>query len=84
MSHATIYRRVLEHFGESPAKLAAAVGAKSTAAVCNWARRGIPVDIAKTIEGLTGISVRELRPEDWQRYWPDPVKRKPAKRREIA
>lgn len=78
MSNATIYRRVLEHFGGSPAKLAAAVGANSTAAVCNWEHRSIPADMAKTIEALTGISVKELRPNDWQRYWPDPV---PKKRR---
>ena len=79
MSNATIYRRVLDHFGGSPSKLAAAVGANSTAAVCNWEKRSIPVDIAKTLEGLTGISVKELRPEDWQRYWPEPTKlRKPA------
>jgi len=81
MSNATIYRRVLEHFGGSPAKLAAAVGAKSTAAVCNWEHRSIPADMAKTVEGLTGISVRELRPNDWHRYWPEPEpkRRKPSK-----
>lgn len=78
MSNATIYRRVLEHFGGSPAKLAAAVGANSTAAVCNWEHRSIPADMAKTIEALTGISVKELRPNDWQRYWPDT---KPARKR---
>lgn len=81
MSNATIYRRVLSHFGGSPAKLAAAVGAKSTAAVCNWEHRSIPADMAKTVEGLTGISVRELRPNDWHRYWPES---KPARKRKPA
>lgn len=82
MSNATIYRRVLEHFGGSPAKLAAAVGANSTAAVCNWEHRSIPLDKAKALEAMTGISVRELRPDDWHLYWPEPAakarKRKPA------
>lgn len=71
MSNATIYREVLQHFDGSPAKLAAAVGANSTAAVCNWGRRGIPADMAKTVEALTGISVRNLRPDDWHKYWPE-------------
>lgn len=78
MSNATIYRRVLEHFGGSPAKLAAAVGANSTAAVCNWENRSIPLDKVKALEAITGMSVRELRPDDWQLYWPET---KPARKR---
>jgi hypothetical protein len=82
MSNATIYRRVLEHFGGSPAKLAAAVRANSTAAVCNWENRAIPLDKVKALEAITGMSVRELRPDDWHLYWPEPApksrKRRPA------
>lgn len=71
MQDESVYRRILAHFDHSPARLARAIGAKSTAAVCMWAKRGVPADKAKQIESLTGISVVELRPHDWQDYWPD-------------
>lgn len=39
--------------------------------------------MAKTLEALTGISVKELRPDDWHRYWPEPAQ-KPRKRNKPA
>jgi len=38
--------------------------------VSNW-RDGIPAKECKAVEALTGISVRELRPDDWHCYWPE-------------
>ena len=71
MDTVAIYERVIERFGGSPAKLAEALSERGAATVCNWRARGIPPNRAKAIEALTGISVRELRPLDWQEYWPD-------------
>lgn len=65
------YHEVLTHFDGSPSKLAAALKIDSTPRVCNWRDRGIPADFARQIEGLTGISVKVLRPNDWQMYWPE-------------
>lgn len=79
MDTAKLFERVLAHFDGSPTKLGAAVG-ESASTVCNWRSRGIPANKAATLERLTGISVRELRPDDWQAYWPEPApKRKTAK-----
>ncbi len=59
-------------------KLAAALG-QSAQAVANWRARGVPVVHCAAIEMVTGGAVtrRELRPDDWQRIWPelaDPAK----------
>ena len=54
---------------------------ESLATVCNWRTRGIPANRARSIEALTGISVRRLRPNDWHEYWPD-VTDQPAAQQE--
>ena len=64
-----IYTSVVQAFG-SVVAAAEALG-ESSSTVCNWKVRGIPANKAKQIEALTGISVRKLRPEDWQQYWPE-------------
>lgn len=54
------------------------------ALVAMWAKgvREVSMDKVKRVEAMTGISVRELRPDDWHLYWPEPAakarKRKPA------
>jgi DNA-binding transcriptional regulator YdaS (Cro superfamily) len=64
----------------SPKELQTLLGETHLSAVCNWRERGFPPNKVKAIERLTGISVKALRPKDWQEYWPDPVKAtKPAK-----
>jgi Putative antitoxin of bacterial toxin-antitoxin system, YdaS/YdaT len=80
MSNALLFERVLTHFDRSPTKLAEFVK-ETTQTVCNWRRRGIPPHKVMALSLRTGISVRELRPDDWQEYWPEPTaaKRKPAK-----
>lgn len=51
-------------------ELAALLGEK-VATVSNWRERGIPPKRCKAVEQLTGVSVKQLRPNDWQEYWPD-------------
>ena len=45
----------------------------TAAAVGNWKVRGVPIEHCPAIEMLTGARVcrRQLRPEDWQRIWPE-------------
>lgn len=50
--------------------LADALGVTSQV-VSNWKTRGVPPNKCKAIEVLTGVSVRELRPDDWGDYWPE-------------
>ncbi len=60
--------------GGRPA-LATALGVKP-AAVGNWKARGVvPIEHCPEIERLTGGKVGRplLRPEDWQRIWPELV-----------
>lgn len=74
-----LFDRVLSHFGGSTTKFSQAIR-ESVPAVCNWRTRGIPLRHVQTVARLTGISVRELRPDDWHMYWPErATKRKPAK-----
>ena len=55
-------------------KLAAAVGVVQ-GAVSNWRMRGsaVPVEHCATIEIATNGAVtrRDLRPDDWQKIWPE-------------
>lgn len=39
--------------------------------VSNWRKREVPPIHCRAIEALTGISVKELRPDDWHKYWPE-------------
>lgn len=54
------------------AKLAGAIG-QSPSTVANWRVRGVPVVHCLAIERATGGAVtrRDLRPDDWERIWPD-------------
>ena len=54
------------------ARLAAAIG-QSPQTVWNWRTRGVPVIHCAAIEQATGgkVTRRDLRPEDWQRIWPE-------------
>ena len=54
-----------------PAALAKQLG-ESTQTVSNWRMRGVaPANRCAAIEAKTGISRRDLRPDDWRDYWPD-------------
>ncbi len=45
--------------------------------VSNWrARESVPVEHCAQIELATGVSRRDLRPNDWWRIWPELVTRK--------
>lgn len=60
----------------SAAALARDVGV-SPALVYQWrtGRRPVPVEHCAAIERVTGgeVSRRDLRPDDWQRIWPELV-----------
>lgn len=42
-------------------------------AIGNWKKRGVPLEYCTAIERLTGAQVtrRDLRPADWQDFWPE-------------
>lgn len=55
-----------------PRKLADALGLENAQTVTNWRARGAaPVDMGAAIERATGVSRRELFPNDWARIWPE-------------
>lgn len=62
-------------------KLAAAVGVVQ-GAVSNWRSRGsmVPPEHCATIEAATNGAVtrRDLRPDDWQKIWPELATQQPA------
>lgn len=45
----------------------------SAAAVNQWVKgvRPVPARFCRAIEDLTGVSRRDLRPEDWRDWWPE-------------
>lgn len=57
----------------SQAKLARLIGAAGQSTVGNWVSRGqlAPIEFCVAIESATGISRKQLRPDDWQKYWPE-------------
>ena len=67
-----VLERAFEAAG-GPSKLARELG-MSAQAVCNWrARGGAPIEYCAAIEKATNGAVtrRDLRPDDWQRIWPE-------------
>ncbi len=54
------------------AKLAAAIS-QTPQTVANWRARGVPVVHCAAIEQATAgkVTRRDLRPDDWQRIWPE-------------
>lgn len=50
--------------------LAAKLG-ESAQTVTNWRIRGVPPGKCLAFCEATGISVKLIRPLDWQSYWPD-------------
>ena len=53
-------------------KLAEAIGTKSSV-VSNWRQRKTlpPPEYCPAIEQITGVTRRDLRPDDWERIWPE-------------
>ena len=45
--------------------------------VWNWLHRdkAVPAQHCLSIEALTGVSRKLLRPDDWQKFWPDTKRR---------
>jgi DNA-binding transcriptional regulator YdaS (Cro superfamily) len=45
----------------------------SSSAICNWKKRGVPIDRCVAIERATGGQVgrKDLRPDDWAEHWPE-------------
>lgn len=37
----------------------------------NWVSRGVPASHCLRLEELTGVSRKDLRPDDWRDYWPE-------------
>lgn len=51
-------------------KAARALGVERHQTVQSWMRVGVPARYCPRIEQLTGVTRQELRPGDWQDYWP--------------
>ncbi|MBP7572597.1 MAG: helix-turn-helix domain-containing protein [Rhodoferax sp.] len=53
-------------------ELANALGV-TVAAIGNWKTRGVPIEHCTAIEQRVNgkVSRRELRPDDWQKIWPE-------------
>jgi len=47
------------------------VGAEDYRTVQQWRKNGVPAKYCKKIESLTGVSPKDLRPDDWLDYWPE-------------
>ena len=49
-------------------------------AIGNWKARGVPIEYCPDIERLTArkVSRQDLRPDDWQRIWPELADQQPA------
>lgn len=74
------FNKVIEFFGNT-VKTAEALEV-SVQAVCFWrdGKRKLPIDKCSDIERLTnGLVTRQnLRPDDWQRIWPELAERDAA------
>lgn len=53
-------------------KKAADLLGESPQVLTNWRARGsVPPSKCRAFSSITGISLKELRPNDWADYWPD-------------
>jgi len=68
MSHEAIYERVTKACGGA-GRLAALVGVGANVA-SNWNKRGIPAGLVCKVSQVSGVSIQELRPNDWQNFVP--------------
>lgn len=77
-------KRAIEIVG-SQASLASSIGVKQQH-VWNWLNRGdaIPTEYCYPIEQATkgAVTRQDLRPDDWQRIWPELVKASKRKKAE--
>lgn len=54
-----------------PVKAARSLGIERYQTVQSWVREArVPAPYAPAVADLTGVSVWELRPDDWHRVWP--------------
>ena len=75
MSKDDVFERVTRDLGA--AGLAVALG-ETIQTVWNWRARGFPPNKCQAIQRVTGVSVRDLRPDEWADYWPE-TDHEPAK-----
>jgi DNA-binding transcriptional regulator YdaS (Cro superfamily) len=56
-----------------PVKAAEALGVERYQTVQSWVKHQVPAAYCQQIVRLLPgqISLKELRPDDWERYWPD-------------
>ena len=52
-----------------PVETARKVPAPSYQVVQSWKKSGVPPRHCRKVSALSGLSLRELRPHDWQHYW---------------
>jgi hypothetical protein len=66
-------QRAVDFFDGSPSKMAAALGGGVRRQhVEHWLKSGrIPTEHCAAVHVLTGVPRWELRPEDWDRIWPE-------------
>ncbi len=65
-----------------PVAVARSLGLNSYQTVQQWMRNGIPVVYCLRVETDSGVSRRDLRPDDWHLIWPELAK--PRKTKEAA
>jgi DNA-binding transcriptional regulator YdaS (Cro superfamily) len=72
----TLIDTAIEKVG-SLGELALLIGASSNQ-VTNWRQRGVPIEHCSAIEKATNGTVtrKQLRPNDWQKIWPELDSRK--------
>lgn len=53
----------------------------NTNQVSNWRSRGVPIDKCLAVESAVNGAVtrKDLRPDDWQLYWPEMDSSKPRR-----
>ena len=54
-----------------PVAVARALGLNRYQTVQQWMRNGIPVVYCVRVEADSGVSRRDLRPDDWHLIWPE-------------
>ena len=54
-----------------PVATARLLGLNGYQTVQQWAKNGVPVVYCLRVEAESGVSRRELRPDDWHLIWPD-------------
>ena len=54
-----------------PVAVARTLGLNSYQTVQQWMRNGVPIVYCVRVEADSGVSRRDLRPDDWHLIWPE-------------